>query len=153
VLGEGHPWQTALGASLFSGLIFLLLTLFKIRETIMHAIPQTLRHATTAGIGLFLAFIGLRNVGIVSSHETTLVTFGKLASPEAILTGLGILVIGILTELEIKGAMLVAIILNWLIGLTLGLVKWKGLIAAPPSLAPTFLKLDILGSFSPEYLP
>lgn len=152
VMGEGHSWEAALGACFVSGILFLILTFLKIRETIMHAVPPALRHATTAGIGLFLAFIGLRNVGIVSSHEATLLTLGTVTSPEAILTGLGIVAIGVLMELEIKGAMLIAVLLNWLIGLLLGLVQWKGLIAAPPSLSPTFLQLDIAGALHPEYL-
>lgn len=153
VLGEGHPWQTALGACFISGLLFLLLTALHVREKLMHAIPHALRYATTAGIGLFLAFIGLKNVGIIALHESTLVTLGRATSIEAILTGLGVVVIAACITLKIKGAMLLAIFMNWAIGLTLGLVKWQGVVAAPPSLAPTLLQLDIEGALRPEYAP
>lgn len=152
VLGAGHPWQVALGACFISGLIFLILTVLRIREKIMHAIPASLRYATTAGLGLFLAFIGLKDLGIITAHPTTLVTLGKMASAEAALAGFGIILIGALMVLEVKGAMLIGILVNWGLGLLLGLVQWKGFVSAPPSLAPTLLKLDIAGALKPEYI-
>ncbi|MCE5319059.1 MAG: NCS2 family permease [Parachlamydia sp.] len=151
VLGAGHSWQTALGACFLSGLIFLILTVLRIREKIMHAIPASLRYATTAGLGLFLAFIGLKSIGIVTAHPTTLVTLGKITSLEALLAGFGVILIGALMTLEIKGAMLIGILVNWGLGLMLGLVEWKGIVSAPPSLSPTLLKLDIAGALKPEF--
>lgn len=151
VLGADHPWQVALGACFISGFIFLILTVLRVREKIMHAIPASLRFATTAGLGLFLAFIGLKSIGIVAAHPTTLVALGKVNSLEAGLAGFGVILIGALMVLEVKGAMLIGILANWAIGLILGLVPWKGLVAEPPSLAPTLLKLDIAEAFNPAY--
>lgn len=152
VLGSGHSWQVALGASFIAGLGFLLLNLLNVRETIMHAIPSCLRLATTAGIGLFLAFIGLKNVGIIVDNPATLVSLGDMTSPKTYLSGLGIIVTVALMMRNYKAAILIGILMNWMIALATGLVPWQGIISWPPNIAPTFMQLNISNLFTPQLL-
>ncbi len=143
VLGMGYQWQVALGAVFISGFLFLLLTLVKIRQLIVDAIPNVLKISTAAGIGLFIAFIGLQNAGLVVDHPSTLVTLGNMLSPNALLTLFGVIVITVLMTLKIRGAILYGIILNWLLGLLLGEVHYQGIFSLPPDITPTFLQLDV----------
>ncbi|MFZ0390715.1 MAG: NCS2 family permease [Calditrichia bacterium] len=148
VLGMGYSWEAALGAVFISGTLFLFLTLLKVRQLIIEAIPETIKISTAAGIGLFIAFIGLQNAGIVVDHPQTLVTLGRFATPEVLLTLLGVGVISGLMALNIRGAILFGILLNWILGMVLGLVEFQGLFSLPPNPAPTFLKLDLSGILS-----
>jgi len=153
VLGKGVSWEAALGACFFAGLILIVLNMLGIRKALMEAIPAGIRTGTIAGIGIFLMFIGLREAGLVTGHEQTLIAMGKVSAPEVLLTVLGVVAIVAMLHLEIPGAVLIAIFLNWAAGLLLGLAEWKGVVALPPSLAPTFLALDLKAALSPELIP
>ncbi|MEJ2637147.1 MAG: NCS2 family permease [Calditrichia bacterium] len=146
VMGMGYKWQVALGAVFISGTLFLILTFLKIRQLIVEAIPDVLKTSTAAGIGLFIAFIGLQNAKLVVGDPATLVTLGNFRTADALLTILGVIIIAVLMKLKVRGAILFGIIFNWLIGLALGLVDYQGIVSLPPNPAPTFLKLDIAGA-------
>ncbi len=148
VVGQmGHSWQVALGAVFLSGVCFFLLSIFRIREWIINSIPQTLRLGIASGIGLFLALIALRNVGIVVPSPATMVTLGDISTPAALLTALGFVLICALAARRVMGAVMIGIIVITVIGMLLGLVEYKGLISLPPSLTPTLLQMDIAGAF------
>lgn len=153
VLQAGIPWETALGICFFAGLLFLLLTLCGFRSLLMHAIPPSLRAATVGGIGLLLAFIALKNGGVIEADAATLVRVGDLRTGPCLLTLLGTLLIGGLLAKRVPGAFLWVIALNTLLGSLLGLVHWQGIWAMPPSLAPTWLKLDLMGALAPRAWP
>ncbi|MEJ2537570.1 MAG: NCS2 family permease [Calditrichia bacterium] len=147
-LGMGYPWQTALGAVFISGALFLLLTFLKIRQLVVDSIPNSIKLATAAGIGLFIAFIGLQNAGLVKGNPQTLVTLGQFTQPSALLTLFGVMVIAALMQLKVRGAILYGILLNWFIGLVFGLIEYQGIFSLPPNPAPTFLKLSLSGIWS-----
>lgn len=145
----GVDWRIALGAVFISGFIFLLLTITKIRELIINAIPTSLKYAVSAGIGIFIAFIGLKNAKILVASESTLLGLNpKLTSdPMILLTLFGLLVTIVLMVREIKGAIFIGIIITAIVGMVTGLIPIPNQIfAAPPSIQPTFLQLDILGA-------
>ncbi len=144
VLGMGYNWEFALTAVFIEGIIFLLLTFFNIRELIVNAIPLSLKHAVSAGIGLFIAFIGLQNAGVIISDETTLVKLGNMGSPSVLISLGGIILISVLLTMKIKGALLLGIFATTLAGLPFGItVLPEGHLAGlPPSLSPGFLKFD-----------
>ncbi len=146
VLGMGHTWQVALGAVFLSGIIFIALSVLPVREWIVNAIPRSLKISISAGIGLFLAIIALKNAGIVVDHPATLVTLGDLNKPEPILAALGFVGIAILTARRIPGAIIIAILGVTAIGVVSGVSQSGGIISMPPSLAPTFLAMDIKGA-------
>ncbi|MFA0809838.1 NCS2 family permease [Microbulbifer epialgicus] len=148
VVGEmGYSWQVALGAVFISGVIFLLLSIFKLREWIIDSIPLSLRQSLAAGIGLFLAIIALKSAGIVVASPATLVTLGDLKSIEAMLAALGFFIIVALSYRRMLGSVMIGILAVTVIALAIGKVEYSGLVAAPPSLAPTYLELDIAGAF------
>lgn len=151
-LGMGYTWQQALAAVFISGVIFIIITVTSIREKIIDAIPKNLKFAISGGIGLFIALIGLKNSGIIISDPPTLVAFGKLTSPGVLLAIIGVLITAVLMARNIKGSILIGIILTTIIGIPFGVTKLAGikLISAPPSLAPTFLAFDFKGLFSME---
>ena len=146
VLGMGHAWQTALGAVMLSGVIFLVLSVLPVRAWIVDAIPRSLKTAISAGIGLFLAIIALKNAGIVVASPATLVTLGDLSQPGALLAVVGFLVILALDHRGVPGAVVLAILLVTGIGIGLGVSEFQGVASAPPSLAPTLLQLDLAGA-------
>lgn len=151
VLGMGVSWQTALGAVFISGVVFLLLTLSKVREAIIDAIPMTLKLAISAGIGLFIAFIGLQNAGIIVANQATLVGLGDLTAPGPFLAVLGIVITGVLLARGVNGAILIGIILTSIIGMFTGVTQMpNGIIALPKfsEWAPVFGALDIKGALS-----
>ncbi len=150
VLGQNIPWQSALGAAFVSGVILFLLWLFKLRELIIHAIPKGLKIGATAGIGLFLVVIALKNVHIVVPHPQTLMTLGNLASFESILSLFGVALIAALMAWRVQAAMLIGVLVNWMIGLSLGLVQWKGLISWPQFHSETFLQLNLRHALGPD---
>ncbi|KUJ84033.1 guanine permease [Microbulbifer sp. ZGT114] len=148
VVGEmGYSWQVALGAVFISGVVFLLLSIFKVRQWIIDSIPMSLRQALAAGVGLFLAIIALKSAGIVTASPATLVTLGDLTSSDAILAGLGFFVISALAYRRMLGAVMIGILVVTVIALLMGKVEYAGILSAPPSMAPTFLQLDIAGAF------
>jgi len=147
VLGMGYTWQVALGAVFLSGVCFIVLSLFKIREWIINAIPASLRIGIGAGIGLFLGFIALQNAGIVVDHQATLVSLGDLTDPKVLLAVLGFILIVALEYRKVKGGVLIAILTITALSLLLGLQEFSGVMSMPPAIAPTFLQLDIPGAF------
>ncbi|WP_339486688.1 NCS2 family permease [Pseudomonas sp. EL_65y_Pfl2_R95] len=146
VLHMGHTWQVALGAVFLSACMFFLLSIFKIREWIINSIPLELRSAIAAGIGLFLALIALKESGIVVSNPATLVGMGDLSRPEPLLAILGFFVIVALEARKVTGAVLIGILLTTGLGIALGVSQFGGFVSMPPSLAPTFMQLDIMGA-------
>ncbi len=148
VLGIGMMWQDALGAVFVAGIIFLLLSLFKLRKIVLDAIPVPLRHATAAGIGLFIAFIGLSEAGIVVKNPGAIVQLGDLTAPHTLLALFGLFVIMILTVRKVPGAILWGILSSLAIALIFGMVKYSGVFSAPPSPSPTFWKFSLKGLFS-----
>lgn len=146
VLGMGHTWQVALGAVFLSACMFFLLSIFKIREWIINSIPLELRSAIAAGIGLFLALIALQSAGIVVSNPATMVGMGDLAKPQALLAILGFFLIIGLESRRVTGAVLIGILVVTVISILLGVTEFAGVVSMPPSLAPTFLQLDIMGA-------
>ncbi len=142
----GYSWEVALGAVFISGFLFFLLSIFKVREWIINSIPMALRSAIAAGIGLFLALIALKNAGLVVDHPATLVTLGDLTQPGPLLAGLGFAIIVALAYRQVTGAVMIGILLITGISLLAGFTQTTGIVSTPPSLTPTFLKLDIRGA-------
>ncbi|GAA5314928.1 MAG: NCS2 family permease [Candidatus Pelagadaptatus aseana] len=148
VVGElGYSWQVALGAVFISGVVFFLMSAFRIREWIIDSIPLSLRQSLAAGIGLFLAIIALKTAGIVVASPATLVTLGDLSQPAPLLTAFGFFLIVGLAYRKVTGAVMIGILAVTAISLLLGLVQFKGIVSMPPSMAPTFMQLDIAGAF------
>ncbi|WP_119458622.1 NCS2 family permease [Rhodospirillaceae bacterium SYSU D60014] len=147
VQGLGHSWQVALGAVFISGVLFLILSILPVREYIINSIPRTLKMAISAGIGLFLGIIALRNAGIVVDHPATLVTLGDVTAPAAMLAIAGFAVMVALDYHRVPGALIIAILLVTGAGILLGVSEPGGIFSLPPSLAPTFLQMDIAGAF------
>jgi AGZA family xanthine/uracil permease-like MFS transporter len=143
VIGRGVPWQTALGVVFLSGVLFLLLTLTNVREHIVNGIPDCLKHGTAAGIGLFIAFVGLRNAKIIVANPATFVAFGKTSDPEVLLAAAGVILIAILMIRRVGSAILLGIVAIALAGIPLGLDHWPAQLFSWPHPAGTFLKLDL----------
>jgi len=152
VIGTGLPWQTALGAVFLAGLILVALTLCKVREFIINIIPASMKSGIAAGIGLFITFIGLVQGGLVTSHSGALLQMGDPHSLPAVFTFFGIILIGGLLFRKVPGALLIGLLVLSAIGIPLGLISYKGLISAPPSLAPSFLQMDVAGAMTMEVL-
>ncbi|MDA7085075.1 NCS2 family permease [Pseudomonas sp. SA3-5] len=146
VLTMGHTWQVALGAVFLSGVIFFLLSIFKIREWIINSIPMALRAGIAAGIGLFLAIIALKNAGIVVDNPATLVGLGDVSQGSVLLACLGFFVIAALAYRQVTGAVMIGILLVTGLSVALGLSSIDGVVSMPPSLLPTLLQLDIAGA-------
>ncbi|MFT6463648.1 NCS2 family permease [Halopseudomonas pelagia] len=142
----GYSWEVALGAVFISGFMFFLLSIFKIREWIINSIPMALRSAIAAGIGLFLALIALKNAGLVVDHPATLVALGDLTQPAPLLAALGFAIIVALAYRQVTGAVMIGILVITGISLITGLSQASGIMSAPPSLAPTYMQLDIRGA-------
>ncbi len=139
----GFTWQAALGAVFISGCLFMLVTVLRIREQIIKGIPQSLRLGITVGIGMFLALIALKSAGIVVASPATAVTLGDLHSPHVVLAVLGFFLIVALDRLKVKGAILIGIIAVTIGSFIFADNQFHGIFSAPPSIAPTFLQLDI----------
>ncbi|MEJ5152310.1 NCS2 family permease [Comamonas sp. MYb396] len=152
VLGMGYTWQAALGAVFVSGCLFLLVTIFRIRDQIINGIPASIRVAITVGIGLFLALIALKSAGVVVESKATLVTLGDLHSPSVILFTLGFFLIVVLDRLRVPGAILIGILAVTVASFIFGGNQFQGVFSAPPSIAPTFLQLDIKTALSSGFL-
>jgi adenine/guanine/hypoxanthine permease len=145
-LGMHIPWQTALGVVFISGVFFLILTVTRIREQIVNGIPGCLKHATAAGIGMFIAFVGLRNAKLVVANPATFVGLGSLADPEARLACIGLAVILILMARKISGAILIGIFATTLIAILRGRAKWPSALVSMPHPSYTWLQLDLRGA-------
>jgi AGZA family xanthine/uracil permease-like MFS transporter len=141
-LGMGYSWQFALTAVLIEGLIFILLTITNVREAIVNAIPLSLRNAIGAGIGLFIAFIGLSSAGVVVDNEATLVSLGDITSGSALLALIGLVITGFMFMRDVPGAILVGILVTMLIGIPMGVTEFKGVLSKPESIAPIFCQFE-----------
>lgn len=152
IIAMGVDWRTALGVIFISGVLFLLLTLLRVREKIIETIPEGLKHAIAVGIGFFIAFIGLVNAGLVVKPPAGLVQLGDVRSKPTILALLGLFLIVTLMIKRIRGAILWGMLITTLVGLVVGGVVYHGILSTPPSVSPTFLKLDIVGALKWELL-
>jgi AGZA family xanthine/uracil permease-like MFS transporter len=152
VLTYKYSWQQALAAVFLSGALFFLVSVFKIREYVINAIPYNMKLAISAGVGLFLGIIALEQAKIVVAHPATLVTLGDLKNPVAILCLLGFVLIAALNYRKLLGGTLVGIIAVTLIGLPFGLATFSGIVSTPPSLAPTLLQFDFSRTFELSFL-
>lgn len=141
-MGMGYTWQFALTAVLIEGIIFIILTLTNVREAIVNAIPLSLRNAIGAGIGLFIAFIGLESAGVIVQDNATLVTLGDITSGSALLALTGVLLTGFLYLKNIPGAILIGILATMLIGIPLGVTEFKGILSRPESIEPIFCQFE-----------
>lgn len=146
VATQGVTYQTVFGTVFLAGLIFLLLSLTKLREILIQSIPPSLKYGITSGIGLFIAFIGLRMSGIVVANEETLVTFGDLHRPDTLLAIAGLFITLILIARKVQGALFIGMMITAIAGYFTGLLKFDGFISAPPT--PVFFDLDVGGVFS-----
>ena len=143
VLTLGYSWQTALGAVFISGVLFICLSLLRVRQYLINSVPRTLKLAISAGIGLFLGLIALQNAGLVAAHPTTLVTLGDMSRPEPALAMLGFALIAALAWRRVPGSVLLGILAATVAGLPLGLTSFQGIVSAPPDPRPTLLALDL----------
>lgn len=137
-----YSWQFAVTAILIEGFILLFLTLTKLREAIVDIIPNTIKKSLTIGIGLFIAFVGLQNAGIIIKNDSTLVTFGSITQGSGLLTIIGLIITALFVVKNIKGGMLWAILITTIIGIPMGLTKYQGLISLPQSPAPIFCQFE-----------
>jgi AGZA family xanthine/uracil permease-like MFS transporter len=144
VLAMGYTWEFALTAVFLEGILFIILTLFNVRELIVDAIPLSLKHAISVGIGLFIAFIGLQSAGIIVSDKATLVTLGNLGNAPALICLFGLVISGLLLTLRVKGALLIGIFSSTVLAVLMGdaHLSTTAIIQTPPSLAPTFMKFE-----------
>lgn len=150
VQGMGYSWQTAMAAMFVEGVIFILITFLNIREIILESIPQNLRYATSAGIGMFIAFVGLKQAGIIEDHPATLVTLGDF-DPDSVLAMIGIILSGILVIKKVKGALFYSILICTLIGIPIGVTQIPDSfvpVSVPHSIAPTFMQFDFSEFFT-----
>ena len=151
-LGMGYSWQFALTAILIEGFIFVVLTLTKVRTLIVDAIPATLKRAIGAGIGLYIAFIGLKNAGIIVDNSSTLVTIGDMAHGTALLGLIGIIITSVLIIRRVPGSLLIGILATALIGIPMDITHFSGIVDTPPSVAPIFCKFEWHNIFTIDML-
>lgn len=142
----GYSWQVALGAVFISGSVFILLSLLGAWEKLVAGVPDSLKHAIAVGIGLLIAFVGLQYAGLVVAEPAVLVQIGDLTSRPVLMALFGVALTAVLMALKVRGAILLGILATAALGIPLGVVQYQGILSAPPSLAPTLFKLDILGA-------
>ena len=147
-MGMGVPWQTALAAVFVSGLVFIAISMLKIREAIVNAIPMSLKLAIGGGIGLFLALIALKNAGVIVDNPATLVGLGDLKQPTVLLALFGFLMVVVLHHFKVRGAIIISILALTAISTAMGLSEFKGVVGEIPSIAPTFMQMDFKGLFT-----
>ena len=145
-LGMHVPWQTALGVIFFSGVFFLILTVSRVREKIVNGIPDCLKHSTAGGIGMFIAFVGLRNANLVVANPATFVSLGSFGNHEAQLACVGLAIILILMTRKVTGAILIGVVATTLLGIFRGMATWPAHIISMPHPSATWLKLDLRGA-------
>lgn len=147
-LGMGHSWQMALTAIFLEGILFILLTITNVRKLIVDAIPMNLKRAIGAGIGLYIAFIGLKSAGIIISSDSTSVTLGPLSDSTSILAIIGLLLTSVLVILKVRGGMLLGILVTTIIGIPMGVTHFNGLLSTPPSISSIFCQFEWSQIFS-----
>jgi len=145
-LTMGISWQVALGCVFIEGILFIILTLTRIRQALIEAIPASLRYGTACGIGMLIAFVGLIDAGVIVKHPSTLVTLGDVTSVPTMLAVLGLVITGVMLIKKTPGAVLWGILITALAGILFDVVNFEGVVSLPPSMAPTFLKMDIAGA-------
>ena len=138
----GYSWQFALTAVFLEGLIFIILTLTNIREKLVYLIPDTLKNSISAGIGLYIAFIGLKSAGVIVNNDATLVSLGKITSGAPLLCIIGIVITSLLMVKNVKGGLLIGILATTIIGIPMGVTQFNGVISTPPSIEPIFFKFQ-----------
>ena len=141
-IGMGYSWQFALTAVFLEGIIMLLLTITRLRVIIVNAIPKSIKQSISIGIGLFIAFIGLQNAGIVVNDESTLVRLGDISSNNVLLAIIGIILTAVLTIRQVKGGLLIGILATTIIGIPMGITQFQGVVSAPQSIAPIFCQFE-----------
>ena len=147
VVGEmGYSWETALGAVFLSGVLFFIMSATSLRKWMIESIPTNLRIAMASGVGFFIGFIGLKNGGIIIANDSTFLSLGDFSSTETLLAALGFLLIAILSLRNVKGAIIISILIITTLSLAFNLVEFNGIISYPPSLSPVFMQLDIIGA-------
>ena len=151
-MGMGYSWQFALTAVFIEGILFIIMTITNIREAIVNAIPKNLRYAIGGGIGLFIAFIGMQNAGIIVNDDATLIALGDITSGTALLALIGLVITGVLYALNVKGAMLIGILVTTVIGIPMGITEFKGIVSVPDSIAPIFCKFEWHNIFTLDML-
>ena len=151
-LGMGYTWQFALTAILIEGFLFVLMTVTRIRTLIVDAIPATLKRAIGAGIGIYIAFIGLKNAGIIVENSATLVTIGDMTHGSALLGVIGIIITSVLIVKNVPGSLLIGILSTALIGIPMGITHFTGVVDTPPSIAPIFCKFELHNIFTIDML-
>ena len=151
-MGMGYSWQFALTAVLIEGLIFIVLTLTNVREAIVNAIPMSLRNAIGAGIGLFIAFIGLQSAGVIVHDDATLVALGDITSGSALLALIGLILTGFMYSKNVPGAILIGILVTMIIGIPLGVTEFQGVLSTPESVSPIFCKFQFDKVFTLDML-
>jgi adenine/guanine/hypoxanthine permease len=154
VIQMGYSWEMALTAVFIEGIIFILLTFFKVREAIIDSIPLNLKYAISVGIGLFIALIGFSNAGIIVKNDATILSIGDMTNPSVILALSGIIITGVMLVFRIRGALVIGILATTVIGIPLGITKLPsgGLIGMPPSPGPLFCKFDFSKLFTTDML-
>ena len=151
-MGMGYDWRFALTAVLIEGLLFILMTVSNIREAIVNAIPTNLRLAIGGGIGLFIAFIGMQNAGIIVNSDATLVSLGNITSGSGLLAVIGMIVTGLLLAKKVPGALLIGVLLTTVIGIPMGVTEFKGIVSAPASIEPIFCQFQWENVFTLDML-
>ena len=146
VIEMGYSWEIALGAVFLAGVLFVIMSITPLRRWMLDSIPMNLRVAMGSGVGLFVGFIGLKSGGLVVANDANFLSLGDFSKPETVLAGFGFLLISVLAIRKIPGAIILGVIAVTLGGIFFGLVKFQGFVSMPPNLAPTFLKLNILGA-------
>ena len=147
VVGDmGYSWQIALGAVFLAGILFVIMSVTRLRRWMLDSIPLNMRIAMGVGVGLFVGFIGLKSGGIIVANGATYLTLGDLTRPDTVLAAFGFTVISVLSIRKVPGAIIIGILSTTIIALFMGLVEFNGLVAAPPDITPTFMQLDILGA-------
>lgn len=144
--GMGYPWQIALGAVFWAGILFTIMSVTPLRKWMLEAIPISLRIAMGSGVGLFIGLIGLKNGGIIIGDSNTLLALGNLTEKSTLLSVLGFLIISVLSIRKISGSIIIGIFIITFIAILLGLIEFKGIISSPPDFLPVLFKLDIIGA-------
>ena len=148
VVGEmGYSWQVALGAVFIAGILFVIMSVTRLRAWMLNSIPKDLRVAMGAGVGLFVGFIGLKSGGLITENPATLLSLGDLTQPEPLMAALGFILIAGLSVRQVPGAIMLGVLAITVLGVLTGMVEYQGLVTAPPSIAPTLMQLDIVGAF------
>jgi len=151
-LGMGYSWQFALTAILIEGIIFILLSIFKVRELIVDSIPTSMKAAISVGIGLYIAFIGLKSAGVIVHSDATFVTLFDLTDRSGLLALIGIFITGLLVVLNVKGGILWGILVTTLIGIPMGVTQFNGVASVPPSIEPIFFQFELHNIFTWDML-